>query len=202
MNIFLSFKILLRRFDPHTIYKHTSPNLGGWFLVLCVPVPLSCSRTQETIDQTPYEHSLPKTLRASQKRNCKFKMRFNFDLSEQSTDSRLSLTPKEEVEWVPLQKHPVFSAPDAVRNGGGKFNGAPKNLVAWDGASRLYYWDQNAQCLHRISVRLGEPEPTSILAASPSKVLSFYIYSFSNYFFLHVLKMIICLFINLNLNFR
>lgn len=143
-----------------------------------------------------------KTLRASQKRICKFKMRFNFDLSEPSTDSRLSLTPKEEVEWVPLQKHPVFSAPDAVRNGGGKFNGAPKNLVAWDGASRLYYWDQNAQCLHRISVRLGEPEPTSILAASPSKVLSFYIYSFSNYFFLHVLKMIICLFINLNLNFR
>lgn len=98
-------------------------------------------------------------------------MRFNFDLSEQSTDSRRSLTPKEEVEWVPLQNHPAFSGPDAVRNSDGKFNGAPKNLVAWDGASRLYYWDQNRQCLHRISVRLGEPDPTSILAASPSKVM-------------------------------
>lgn len=98
-------------------------------------------------------------------------MRFNFDLSEQSTDSRRSLTPKEEVEWVPLQSHPAFSAADAVSNGDGKFNGAPKNLVAWDGASRLYYWDQNRQCLHRISVRLGEPDPTSILAASPSKVM-------------------------------
>ncbi|KAJ0044390.1 hypothetical protein Pint_06486 [Pistacia integerrima] len=46
-----------------------------------------------------------------------------------------------------------------------------KNLVAWDGASRLYYWNSNKGCLHRISIRLGEPDPTSIIAASPSKVL-------------------------------
>ncbi|MBA0841689.1 hypothetical protein Goarm_004173, partial [Gossypium armourianum] len=41
----------------------------------------------------------------------------------------------------------------------------------WDGASRLYYWDSSRQCLHRISIRLGEPDPTSVVAASPSKVL-------------------------------
>ncbi|KAI9125643.1 hypothetical protein K1719_003061 [Acacia pycnantha] len=46
-----------------------------------------------------------------------------------------------------------------------------RNLVAWDGSSRLYFWEPNSNCLHNLSLRLGEPEPTSILAASPSKVL-------------------------------
>ncbi|KAF2317979.1 hypothetical protein GH714_041304 [Hevea brasiliensis] len=48
---------------------------------------------------------------------------------------------------------------------------APRNLLAWDGSSRLYYWDSSKHCLHRISIRLGEPETTSVLAATPSKVL-------------------------------
>lgn len=43
--------------------------------------------------------------------------------------------------------------------------------MAWDGASRLYFWDSVKKCLHRISIRLGEPDPTSVLADSPSKVL-------------------------------
>lgn len=43
--------------------------------------------------------------------------------------------------------------------------------MAWDGASRLYFWDSVKKCIHRISIRLGEPDPTSVLADSPSKVL-------------------------------
>ncbi|KAK4798822.1 hypothetical protein SAY86_031148 [Trapa natans] len=79
------------------------------------------------------------------------------------------LSPKEEIEWLPLEKHPVFaSAVDAVRAEG---SNAPINLLAWDGSSRLYFWDDIRQCLHRITIRLGEPEPASILAASPSKEL-------------------------------
>ncbi|KAL5732864.1 hypothetical protein ACOSQ2_032556 [Xanthoceras sorbifolium] len=96
-------------------------------------------------------------------------MRFNFEFDESNSDSRRSVTPKEEVEWLPLQNHPVFSsAADGNESGAG---GASRNLVAWDGASRLYYWNSNRRCLHRISIRLGEPDPTTILAASPSKVL-------------------------------
>ncbi|KAL5734347.1 hypothetical protein ACOSP7_032208 [Xanthoceras sorbifolium] len=96
-------------------------------------------------------------------------MRLNFEFDESNSDSRRSVTPKEEVEWLPLQNHPVFSsAADGNESGAG---GASRNLVAWDGASRLYYWNSNRRCLHRISIRLGEPDPTTILAASPSKVL-------------------------------
>ena len=100
-------------------------------------------------------------------------MRFNFNLSESTEDNcRRSLTPKEEVQWVPLQNHPVFTS---VYGSGAIATAsvpdrAVKNLLSWDGASRLYYWDSNKQCLHRISIRLGEPEPTSVVAASPSKV--------------------------------
>lgn len=43
--------------------------------------------------------------------------------------------------------------------------------MAWDGSSRIYVWDTKNKYLHRILVRLGEPEPSSILAASPSKIL-------------------------------
>ncbi|KAJ0705261.1 putative nucleoporin NUP88/NUP82 [Helianthus annuus] len=112
-------------------------------------------------------------------------MRFNFDIPEPNTKEALtppsqspsqslslsrspsSATPaNDEVEWLPLQNHPLFSTPTAA-------NDAPRNrnLMAWDGASRLYYWDLNTQSLHRISLRFGEPDPTSVLAASPSKVL-------------------------------
>ncbi|KAM0023565.1 putative nucleoporin NUP88/NUP82 [Helianthus debilis subsp. tardiflorus] len=112
-------------------------------------------------------------------------MRFNFDIPEPNTKEALtppshshsqsqslsrspsSATPaNDEVEWLPLQNHPIFSTPTAA-------NDAPRNrnLMAWDGASRLYYWDLNTQSLHRISLRFGEPDPTSVLAASPSKVL-------------------------------
>ncbi|MBA0725825.1 hypothetical protein Golax_022383, partial [Gossypium laxum] len=102
-------------------------------------------------------------------------MSFNFDIAESTEDdSRRSLTPKEDVQWVPLQTHPVFTT---TADGGGTAAtasasaGGVRNLLAWDGASRLYYWDSNQQCLHRISIRLGEPDPTSVVAASPSKVL-------------------------------
>lgn len=95
-------------------------------------------------------------------------MRFNFELTDSNVDpSRQSLTPKEEVQWVPLNSHPLFTSLDD----GDAAAQAPRNLLAWDGSSRLYYWDSRKHCLHRISIRLGEPEPTSVQAATPSKVL-------------------------------
>ncbi|XP_059666426.1 nuclear pore complex protein NUP88 [Cornus florida] len=104
-------------------------------------------------------------------------MRFNFDMAESNTEEGQTLTPsystpKDEVEWLTLQNHPVFSTTAA--DGGASHSSTsrmPKNLMAWDGASRIFVWDSHKQCLHRISIRLGEPDPTSVLAASPSKVL-------------------------------
>ncbi|XP_008233748.1 PREDICTED: nuclear pore complex protein NUP88 [Prunus mume] len=99
------------------------------------------------------------------------KMRFSVDLQKAEADPGRSPTPKrDEVEWVPLQNHPVFfPATGPVRD---PTAARPlRNLLAWDGASRLYFWDSDKLCLHRISIRLGEPDPTSVLAASPSKVL-------------------------------
>ncbi|KAK8508334.1 hypothetical protein V6N13_055783 [Hibiscus sabdariffa] len=102
-------------------------------------------------------------------------MRFNFDVAESADggDSRRSSTPKEELQWVPLQNHPVFTSADggATDAAASASSRGVKNLLAWDGASRLYYWDSDKQCLHRISIRLGEPVPTSVVAATPSKVL-------------------------------
>lgn len=98
-------------------------------------------------------------------------MRFNFDLHDANLVQRRSVTPKDEVEWVPLQNHPVFSSSTTEDHVSTSATSFPRNLVAWDGASRLYFWDSNKHCLHRISIKLGEPEPTSVLAASPSKVL-------------------------------
>nr|GMC98879.1 nuclear pore complex protein NUP88 [Ipomoea batatas] len=108
-------------------------------------------------------------------------MRFTFDLMEPDCNSNSNLdnrqsvtppstsTPKEELEWIPLQNHPVFTADGvATQTSSTKMQ---KNLLAWDGASRLYYWDSSRQCLHRISVRLGEPDSSSVLASCPSKVL-------------------------------
>ncbi|KAK4480707.1 hypothetical protein RD792_013789 [Penstemon davidsonii] len=79
-------------------------------------------------------------------------------------------TPKTELQWVPLQNHPLFSSATSNSTSAAASK-TPPNLLAWDAASRLYVWDSHDNCLHRISIRLGEPDPTSILAASPSKVL-------------------------------
>ncbi|XP_071706596.1 nuclear pore complex protein NUP88 [Rutidosis leptorrhynchoides] len=115
-------------------------------------------------------------------------MRFNFDIPEETTKEALtppshspspSPSPLQlqspssaasaniDVEWHPLQSHPIFSTTvrTSINNTSRK-----QNLIAWDGSSRLYYWDLNSQTLHRITLRFGEPDPTSILAASPSKV--------------------------------
>ncbi|KAL8470404.1 hypothetical protein ACS0TY_033038 [Phlomoides rotata] len=102
-------------------------------------------------------------------------MRFNFDLAE--PDSRRSptpppsnSTPKAELQWFPLQNHPLFSSSAATATPA-TAEIMPPNLMAWDADSRLYIWDLKKKCLHRISIRLGETDLTSILAASPSKVL-------------------------------
>ncbi|XP_042490538.1 nuclear pore complex protein NUP88 [Macadamia integrifolia] len=102
-------------------------------------------------------------------------MKFSFALSETEPEERRTLSPftskEEQLEWVPLQKHPVFSA--SINDGAGAVSSSPalSNLIAWDGASRLYLWDSNKCYLHRFSIRLGDPEPTSVVAASSSKVL-------------------------------
>ncbi|KAM5556667.1 nuclear pore complex protein NUP88 [Rosa sericea] len=98
-------------------------------------------------------------------------MRFNFDLEETKPEPSRSATPKDEVEWVPLHHHPVFTSTAAPAHEPTEDSPPLRNLLAWDGASRLYFWDSDDLCLHRISVRLGEPEPTSVFAASPSKIL-------------------------------
>ncbi|XP_021769174.1 nuclear pore complex protein NUP88-like [Chenopodium quinoa] len=113
-------------------------------------------------------------------------MRFNFDIAESSNEknqqksktlalssSPSSSTPTDkQLQWLPLQDHPVFSSFAAFGGGvSSPENRFAMNLMAWDGSSRIYYWDSEKDCLHRLSVRLGEPEPTSVAAASPSKVL-------------------------------
>lgn len=112
-------------------------------------------------------------------------MRFNFNFIEpnESGDGLESLSPpstsapKEDVQWLPLQNHPIFTSaadgalPSSSSSSSSASSKTLTNLLAWDGASRLYFWDSQKQCLHRISVQLGEPDPSSILAASPSKVL-------------------------------
>jgi nuclear pore complex protein Nup88 len=76
-------------------------------------------------------------------------------------------TPKEELEWFPLPKHPLFTTTTTATSGD-----VSRNLLAFDEVNnRLYFWDSNNNCLHRLSLRLGDPDPTSVLAASPSKVL-------------------------------
>ncbi|KAI5670503.1 hypothetical protein M9H77_10867 [Catharanthus roseus] len=103
-------------------------------------------------------------------------MRFNFDLKEDNSfsdplTSPSPATPAEDVQWVPLQSHPLFTAAGGRTASSSSSSRMVKNLLAWDGASRLYFWDSQKRCLHRISVKLGEPDSGSILAASPSKVL-------------------------------
>lgn len=110
------------------------------------------------------------------------KMRFNFDLNETQAEQGRSSTPKDEVEWVPLQNHPVFTSGTSPAEESPTLPAGPTNLLAWDGASRLYFWDSQKRCLNRISIRLGDPEPNSVLAASPSKVTFLSQPSFSLFF--------------------
>uniref|UniRef100_A0A1J3JRS6 Nuclear pore complex protein NUP88 n=1 Tax=Noccaea caerulescens TaxID=107243 RepID=A0A1J3JRS6_NOCCA len=98
-------------------------------------------------------------------------MRFNFEEPKDTLESRRSPTPKEAVQWVPLQSHPVFSSIPSSQDEPAVSQRFPRNFMAWDGDSRLYYWDSKRYLLHRLSLRLGEPEPTSVLAAVPSKVM-------------------------------
>ncbi|XP_047321882.1 nuclear pore complex protein NUP88 [Impatiens glandulifera] len=113
-------------------------------------------------------------------------MRFNFDLSDAAADGdgstlnhsspSTTTTPEmRQVEWLPLQDHPIFaSMASSYTEAASPDSSASRtimNLMTWDGSSRLYVWDSHHHCLHRISVRLGEPHPSSVIAASPSKVL-------------------------------
>ena len=70
-------------------------------------------------------------------------MRFSFDLQDPNLTQRRSVTPKDEVEWVPLQNHPIFystttttTTEDHVSTSA---TSSPRNLMAWDGATRLYF---------------------------------------------------------------
>ncbi|CAL0334886.1 unnamed protein product [Lupinus luteus] len=94
-------------------------------------------------------------------------MRISLDDSNYSDPTHSPLTPNtDQLQWLPLPQHPLFTSTTLPTA-----SSATKNLFAWDGASRLYFWDSVNTCLHRLSLRLGDPDPTSVLAASPSKVL-------------------------------
>ncbi|KZV34956.1 hypothetical protein F511_04930 [Dorcoceras hygrometricum] len=99
-------------------------------------------------------------------------MRFSYELAEPDGSRSVSpppssSTPKAELQWLPLQNHPIFSTATISAASAAKTS---TNLIAWDGASRLYVWDSHKKCLHWVSIRLGEPEPDSISAGFPSKV--------------------------------
>lgn len=71
------------------------------------------------------------------------------------------------VEWVALQKHPVFSGRRRRRRAPAESSGRNGNLTAWDGSSsRLYLWDPEGRCLHRLSLRFRDPEPDSSSSSS------------------------------------
>ncbi|KAL5984460.1 hypothetical protein ACLOJK_018565 [Asimina triloba] len=70
-------------------------------------------------------------------------------------------------EWVPLQKHPLFSSSSSSCQSDVRL---PSNLIAWDGSSRLYLWDSSNFCLRRLTLRFSDPDPDSIYASSSSKV--------------------------------
>lgn len=107
-------------------------------------------------------------------------MGYNFDLRATEPEPGRSPKPRrDEVEWIPLQNHPVFSYSPVHDSIAAR---APRNLLAWDGASRLHFWDSDKLCLHRISIRLGE-NPNSVTAASPSKVSSLSLIFFLNFIF-------------------
>lgn len=95
-------------------------------------------------------------------------MRFALEFEETNSEQKRSSTTKEELEWLPLQNHPVFAAINASTHA----DSPPRNLLAWDGDSRLYFWDPHTNSLHRLSLRLADPDHSSVLAVSPSKVPS------------------------------
>ncbi|KAI3939077.1 hypothetical protein MKX01_001945 [Papaver californicum] len=106
-------------------------------------------------------------------------MRFSFEITETGNNKTLIPSPptktppssKEQVEWIPLQTHPIFTT--TTNTTPSATNGGLTNLIAYDKkASRLYLWESHTQSLHHISIRLGDPDdPTSVLASSSSKVL-------------------------------
>ena len=85
------------------------------------------------------------------------------------------------VEWLPLERHPVFNrktetgaAPRLDDAAAAAFTDVSGgwNLAAWDSSSsRLYVWNSQDGCLHRLSVRLRTPDGhASVEAATPSEV--------------------------------
>ncbi|GAB2216396.1 hypothetical protein Droror1_Dr00024169 [Drosera rotundifolia] len=92
-------------------------------------------------------------------------------LTKPTPSSILPPSPQtQHLQWLPLQDHPVFSQPSqgGAESGGERMG---RNLMAWDGVSRVYKWDDGEGCLHRVSVRLREPDERSVIAGVPAKVL-------------------------------
>ncbi|XP_077238691.1 nuclear pore complex protein-like protein isoform X1 [Tasmannia lanceolata] len=82
-------------------------------------------------------------------------------------ERRLLASPLQEpAQWLPLQKHPVFTTATLSASQ------TQCNLIAWDAAnSRLYLWDSKNLCLHRLSIRFSDDsDPPSIQASSSSKM--------------------------------
>ncbi|KAL0915207.1 hypothetical protein M5K25_015608 [Dendrobium thyrsiflorum] len=79
---------------------------------------------------------------------------------------------KKTLEWVALEKHPIFgnsnsnsSRSTAIIAASGTTSSSSnvlQNLLAWDaGSSRLYLWDAGSQCVHRLAMRFRDPDPVS-----------------------------------------
>ncbi|KAL0902895.1 hypothetical protein M5K25_028426 [Dendrobium thyrsiflorum] len=99
---------------------------------------------------------------------------------------------KKTLEWVALEKHPIFgnsnsnsSRSTAIIAASGTTSSSSnvlQNLLAWDaGSSRLYLWDAGSQCVHRLAMRFRDPDPVSrstsfsavvVEAAFPSEIFS------------------------------
>ncbi|KAK9159059.1 hypothetical protein Scep_005633 [Stephania cephalantha] len=96
-------------------------------------------------------------------------MRFNVDTTEAESSpdrSPTTATPTHQIEWIPLHNHPVFATAAAAAAARTR-----TNLLAWDGDSRLYFWSSANNFLHRLRIRPADPDPSSLLASSLSKVL-------------------------------
>ncbi|KAK9124483.1 hypothetical protein Sjap_014085 [Stephania japonica] len=122
------------------------------------------------VNQLKFKRSPKPPLRRQQKQKA---MRFNFDDTSKADSSperspTTTATPNHETEWIPLHNHPVFAATPAASAAAR----TRTNLLAWDGDSRLYFWDSTNNLLHRLRIRLADPDPDpSVLASSLTKVL-------------------------------
>ncbi|OAY66753.1 Nuclear pore complex protein NUP88 [Ananas comosus] len=84
---------------------------------------------------------------------------------------------KPSLEWVPLQKHPVFASRSPISSDSGELRRGSAasgggSSAAWDAAlSRLYVWDSVSRCVHRLALRLRDLDADSASSTDFSVVV-------------------------------